>query len=66
MTATTAESNIFDTLNRGRWVLMRFYAYLGLMIGISAMAMYATDGTPFNDVAASPETCSHIIKWSTV
>lgn len=44
MTTATAESNILETLNRGRWAFMRFYAYLGLMVGISAMAMYASDG----------------------
>jgi hypothetical protein len=44
MTATTAESNIWENLNRGRWALMRFYAYIGLIAGISAMAVYASDG----------------------
>lgn len=44
MTATTLEPNIWATLNRGRWALMRFYAYLGLIAGISAMAMYAPGG----------------------
>jgi len=44
MTAITAESSIWEVVNRGRWALIRFYAYIGLSLGISAMAMYASGG----------------------
>ncbi|ATX80924.1 cytochrome c-type biogenesis protein CcsB [Mariprofundus ferrinatatus] len=44
MTATTAESSIWETLNQGRWAFVRFYAYIGLSLGISAMAMYGQGG----------------------
>ncbi|HKI62678.1 MAG TPA: c-type cytochrome biogenesis protein CcsB [Mariprofundaceae bacterium] len=40
----TAESGVWENLNRGRWVYLRFSAYLGLMIGIAAMAMFGQDG----------------------
>jgi len=44
MTAITAESSIWEVVNRGRWALLRFYAYIGLSLGIAAMAMYASGG----------------------
>jgi len=40
MTTTTAESTFSSTLNQGRWVYLRFAAYLGGMVGIAAMAMF--------------------------
>jgi len=40
MTTTTAESSFSLTLNQGRWVYLRFAAYLGGMVGIAAMAMF--------------------------
>ena len=42
MTAATNTSSIWETLNTGRLSLIRFYAYLGLMAGISAMAMFGS------------------------
>ncbi len=44
MTATTAKLSIWGMLNRGRWAFLRFYAYIGLALGISAMAMYGQGG----------------------
>ena len=44
MSASTAEVSIMTGLNQGRLALVRFYAYIGLSLGISAMAMYATGG----------------------
>ena len=44
MTATTAETSIWGVLNQGRWAFLRFYAYIGLALGISAMAMYGEGG----------------------
>ncbi|ATX78497.1 cytochrome c-type biogenesis protein CcsB [Mariprofundus aestuarium] len=44
MTAMTAEPSIWELVNRGRWAFLRFYAYIGASLGISAMAMYAQGG----------------------
>ncbi len=44
MTTITAQQSVWESMNRGRWALVRFYAYLGLFAGISAMAIYASDG----------------------
>ncbi|GAV20218.1 cytochrome c biogenesis protein CcsA [Mariprofundus micogutta] len=44
MSATTAEVSILGGLNQGRLALARFYAYIGLSLGISAMALYGADG----------------------
>jgi len=44
MTAMTAEPSIWELVNRGRAALIRFYAYIGASLGISAMAMYAEGG----------------------
>jgi len=40
----TAETSLLDTMNQGRIALVRFYAYLGLALGFSAMAMYGSSG----------------------
>lgn len=40
MRATTMDSNLMESLNRGWAGLIRFGAYLGVMLGISAMAMF--------------------------
>lgn len=42
MTAATNTSGIRETVNRGRWSLVRFYAYIGLIAGISALAMFGS------------------------
>jgi len=44
MTAITAEQSTYDSMNQGRIALMRFYAYLGLALGFSALAMYGDSG----------------------
>lgn len=44
MSATTAESSIWEGFNQGRLALLRFYAYIGASLGISAMAMFASGG----------------------
>ncbi len=44
MSTVTAETNTWSAVYRGRWVYLRFAAYLGLMAGIAAMAMFAQDG----------------------
>ncbi len=44
MSATTAEATFFETFNTGRWAYLRFAAYLGLMAGIAAMAMFGQGG----------------------
>ena len=44
MTSSTAEVSFYNTMNEGRIALIRFYAYLGLALGISAMAMYGASG----------------------
>jgi len=44
MTAIAAEASILANMNQGRWALLRFYAYLGLSLGIAGMAMYDSGG----------------------
>ena len=44
MSATTAEISIMAGMNQGRWALTRFYAYIGMSLGLGAMAMYGTGG----------------------
>ncbi len=44
MSSSTAEVSIMTGMNQGRLALVRFYAYIGLSLGIAAMAMYGTDG----------------------
>ncbi|MFQ5518990.1 MAG: c-type cytochrome biogenesis protein CcsB [Mariprofundus sp.] len=44
MTAITAAPSIMDNMNRGRWALGRFYAYIGLSLGFSALAMFGAGG----------------------
>ncbi len=41
---TMTNSNVSSTLYRGRWVWMRFNAYLGAALGIAAMAIYGANG----------------------
>ena len=42
MTTITAESGLSSLLYRGRWVFLRFAAYLGAMVGIAAMARFGS------------------------
>ncbi|PJA31586.1 MAG: c-type cytochrome biogenesis protein CcsB [Zetaproteobacteria bacterium CG_4_9_14_3_um_filter_53_7] len=44
MNATTAEISIMAGMNQGRWALTRFYAYIGMSLGLGAMAMYGAGG----------------------
>ena len=44
MTAITVEQSTYDNMNQGRIALIRFYAYLGLALGFSALAMYGDSG----------------------
>ncbi len=44
MISSTAEASFYSTMNVGRIALIRFYAYIGLALGISAMAMYGSSG----------------------
>lgn len=44
MTAITAEAPMLASLNRGRTAFIRFYAYVGMALGIAAMAMFGGNG----------------------
>jgi len=44
MTVIAAERGILDTLNQGRWAYIRYWTYLGFMLGAAALALFGGGG----------------------